>query len=259
VNIIPLDIFINGKIHPEADTLKAADLPITTRRGYIPRAQAPSIKHFEETFIRLGVRYSEIVCILHSKHLSRTVDNARQAAASVQGRISIEVIDTSTTALGLGLLIQTAAEAAEANTSAVEIEHMLRGLLPRIYTSFCIEGLTYLQQRNYLSHSQALIGEYLKVLPVFTMEGGQLVPTQKARNYRHLVDILHEFLWEFTELEHIAILQGAPPFENETRTLRERIALDFSDTPISEHIISATLAAMIGPRSLGLFVLQRTQ
>jgi hypothetical protein len=71
-----------------------------------------------------------------------------------------------------------------------------------------------------------------------------------------LVDLLHEFICEFTEIDHIAFIQGVPPFESETRALRERIALDFETVPISEHTINAPLAAMLGPRSLGLYVLQ---
>jgi hypothetical protein len=35
------------------------------------------------------------------------------------------------------------------------------------------------------------------------------------------------------------------------------LALDFEGTQISEHIISPELTAIIGPRSLGLFALQR--
>jgi fatty acid-binding protein DegV len=94
------------------------------------------------------------------------------------------------------------------------------------------------------------------MLPIYVLENGHLTATQKARNYRHLVDILHEFLYEFGHLEHIALLQGVPPFETEARALRERIVADFPDTPISEHTISATLASIIGPRSLGMFVMQ---
>lgn len=256
VNIISLDVQLDGKQYSEAHGLKAADMPISTRRGFAPRVIPPSVKQFEEMFIQLGKRYSDILCVLHSSQLTKTVAHAYAAAENAQGRARLAVIDSHTISLGLGLIVQTAAEAAVAGTPLDEIEQQLRNLLPQIYTVFTIQGLSYLLHSGYLSYAQAVTAEYLKVLPIFTMEGGTLTPTQKARNYRHLVDILHEFMWEFSRLKHIAILQGVPSFEQETRALRERIALDFEDTPVSEHTISATLAALIGPRSLGLFVLQ---
>jgi hypothetical protein len=52
------------------------------------------------------------------------------------------------------------------------------------------------------------------------------------------------------------LIQGVPPFETETRALRERLALDFESLNISEHIISPELSLMIGPHSLGMFLLQ---
>ncbi len=256
VNVIALDIQLSDKLYPGGVGLKANDLPITTRHGLQPQVYAPSVEKFEQTFQELSKRYSEIVCMLHPDQLSDTIKHARQAAKITEGRVSIEVIDCQTTAIGLGLLVQAAAEAAENGASAEEVEKLIRSLMPKTYTTFCIQGLSYLNNNGYLSDTQAFIGEHLRVLPVFILEEGRLVPTQKARNNRHLVDILHEFLWEFPDLEHIAILQAVPAFEQETRALRERIVEDFEDTPISEHTINATLAAMIGPRSLGIFVKQ---
>jgi fatty acid-binding protein DegV len=112
-----------------------------------------------------------------------------------------------------------------------------------------------LQRAGVVNPSQALVGEYLKVMQVFTLDNGELVPTQKARNTRHLVDIFVEFLSEFFNLEHISIMQGAPAFEQETRGLRERLNEERPGIPISEQIINAPFASFIGPHSLGVFAL----
>jgi DegV family protein with EDD domain len=231
-------------------------MPISLKNGVSAKAVPPSLEEFETMYATLSQRYDEIVTIMHSAQLSDTYENAKTAAETVQGKAKIYVIDSYTTATGLGLIVQIASAKAEEGMSGSEIEDMIRKLLPRMYTVFFIEGLTYLQNSGYLGQSQALVGEYMKMLPMFILDSGHLVPTQKARNYRHLVDLLHEFLCEFTELDHVALLQGVPPFENETRALRERMVLDFENTPISEHTIGVALATIIGPRSLGMFVLQ---
>jgi DegV family protein with EDD domain len=236
--------------------LKAGDLPASTRNGSIPTLKAPTAEEIAETFRSLSPRSTGILAILQSSQFSPTYDRALEAAKEVQGKVPIRVIDSLTTSLGLGILVEIAAQSTDTYEDLTELELYVRSLLPRVYSLFCIPGLSYLQRRGYLNGPQALVGEHLGMLPVFTLDNGDLLPGEKARNMRHLVDILHEFLAEFSDLEHIALLQGAPAFEQETRALRERLAEEHRNTPISEQIIGAPLASQIGPHSLGIFALQ---
>jgi DegV family protein with EDD domain len=256
VNVIPLHVEYNGKTYRKSEGLKAGDLPVSIPNGSSIKAVPPSVEEFEEIYITLGQHYDEIVAILHANDLSNTYHNALEAAHNLQGHANIVVIDSYTTATGLGLVVQAASAAAEDGMAGEDIDAMIRSLLPKLYSVFCIQGLSYIHNSGYLGEAQAIVGEFMNILPIYILDEGRLVPTQKARNNRHLIDLLHEFLCEFTNLEHIALIQSVPPFENETRALRERLTEDFMDTPISEHTISPELAAIIGPRSMGMFTLQ---
>lgn len=239
----------------KTDNLKAADLPASLTDAAAPRFQAPGADEFERAFRALGKGRS-VLAVLHSSELSDTYQNAQAVANELQGKVSVRVVDSSTVSLGLGFMVQAAAQAAD-RLELVDLDLYVRSFLPRVYTQFCIPSLSYLEGSGYVNRSQALVAEYLGMLPLFTLENGELVATEKARNLRHLVDVMQEFLMEFQDLEHIAILQGAPPFEQETRALRERLAEDHPNSPISEQIINTPLASLIGPRSLGIFALQR--
>lgn len=256
VNVIPLHVVMNGERHEKAKGIKAGDFPRKATEEFSAEMIAPSVEECTKMVTTLAQRYEEIVVILHSAHLSETYNNMAKAVKTVIGHTTVAMIDSHTTATGLGLIVLKAAEGVTNGMNAEEIESMIRELMPRMYTVFVIEGLTYLNKSEYLGEAQALVGEFLKMTPVFILDNGKLTPTQKARNYRHLVDLLHEFVCEFDTLEHIAFIQGAPPFESETRSLRERITMDFGEISISEHTISAPLAAMFGPRTLGMFILQ---
>ena len=256
VHVIPLHIQIDDQMHIDGKGLRASDLPITTRDGLTPQVFPPSVEEFEKAFRRLGKTYPHIIAILLSSHLNQSVAHAREAAENVQGHFSIEIVDSQTTSIGLGLLIQIASKAIQEDLNAEEIIHLVRGQVPHIYSVFCIKGLTYLNHSHYLDASQALVGELLEVMPFFILDSGRLVSTHKVRNHRHMVDSMHEFICEFNELLHVAILQGVPPFEQETRALRDRINEDYPQAPISEHTIGAALASIIGPRSLGLFIME---
>ncbi|MGD2026293.1 MAG: DegV family protein [Anaerolineales bacterium] len=254
VNIISMELNHPGR--KEAESLRAHDFPASAPADFQTTLLPPSVEAFEKNILQLAQSYSGIVLILHAHSLSGTYHNGLMAAKNLEGQVEIEVIDSGTIATGLGLAVQTASEAAEQGLSVTEISELIRSLLPRIYSVFCIPGLTYLHHRGYLNLSQAIVGEHLKLLPVYVIEEGELVPTQKARNKRHLVDLMHEFITEFESLDHIGLIQGVPPFEAETRSLREHLAEDYGDLSISEHIISPELSIMVGPSSLGMFILQ---
>jgi DegV family protein with EDD domain len=254
VNIVSLEIV--SHLDEPAESLRAFHLPRSLPADFTTMVHAPSVSTFEKTFLSLGQTYSGVVAILHASTLSKTFQHASTAAKNLEGQVDIEVIDSQTIATGLGLAVLRAAEAAEQGSSVIEISELIRSLLPRIYSVLCISGLSYLHRSGYLGKAQAVVGEHLKMLPIYVLEEGELVPTQKARNYRHLIDLLQEFVTEFETLDHIGLIQGVPPFENETRTLRERLAPDYPDLSISEHIISPELSLMIGPHSLGMFILQ---
>ena len=256
VNIVPLTLTADGHRELPANKLRAFDFDQSAPRNFQTRLNSPSVKTFENYFIQASQSYDGIVGIFHAGSLSKTYQHASQAARNLEGKVNLEVIDAMTIATGLGLAVQTASAAAEEGGSVSEIAELIRALLPRIYSVFCIQGLSYMYHSGYLSISQAIVGEHLKMLPIYILEEGHLVPTQKARNNRHLVDLMHEFISEFYQLEHIGLIQGVPPFEVETRALRERLVPDFEHTEISEHIISPELATMIGPRTLAMFILQ---
>jgi DegV family protein with EDD domain len=245
---------------PKADAsqerLKAADFPQSLKDNEAPRLAAPSSADFEALFRQLGAQHDGVLAILHSGEFSKMNDAAQKAAQVVHGTVPVRVVDSHNVSLGLGLMVQAAALAAEGGMPLADLDLYARSLVPKVYGMLCIPGLSYLRRGSFVNPSQALVGEYLDILQVFTLDDGKLVPTQKARNPRQLVDILHEFLSEFVNLQHIALLQGAPPFEAETRALRERLAEEQRSTPISEQIINAPLASLIGPHSLGLFAIE---
>ncbi len=256
VTVIPLQILSGDIPQKDVSNYKVSDLPFSACDRLTPGLIPPSIEEINQLIISLSHSFNEIVAIFLSSELNSLVPYARQAAKIIQGRVSVQVIDSQSTSVGLGFLVQAAADAATKQADSVDIERLVRGLIPHIYSIFCIPGLTYLNNNGYIDRAQAVIGEMLNLLPIFTLEEGHLTPLEKARNLRGLTDYFQEFLDEFSDLYHIAFLQSMPALKHESRTLREYAQTNFPGAPFSEHAISLPLAALFGPRSLGLIVLE---
>jgi DegV family protein with EDD domain len=257
VNVIPLHVELNKVLYTDAKDIRTANLPASIRQSDGPKALPPTVEEFQEVFSNLARKYSEIVTIVVSSHLNPVITTAKEAALAAEGPARIHVIDSQTTAVGLGLLVQAAANAARTGSNGMEITRLVRGMVSKIYTVFCVQSLSYLYKSGHLDPAQAIVGEMLNVMPFLILENGRLVPIQKVRSSRHLVDILHEFIMEFSNLEHIAIIQGVPPFEQEARNLRDRINAEDTSPSFSEHTLGAALASILGPRSLGVVVWEK--
>ena len=254
VTILPHIIQVNDQyLHDSKDL--SIYLP-TTRFIQPPITIPPSIDEFRNTFTSLGMVYKEIVVILLSSHLSRAVANAQLAIQSTNSPANIFIIDSLNTAIGLGLLVQAAAELAHRGFTGVEINRLVRGMINHIYSVFCLPDLSHLYRSGQIDPAQAIVGEMLGVIPFFTLENGRLVHTQKIRSPRHLVDIMYEFVAEFENLKYLALLQGITTYEQESRNLRDRISQNVRTTPLCEYSLSLALATLLGPHSIGLVVME---
>ena len=263
VTIMPINIMVGDTIIPDSKDPKDQKKWFSKNGTHNPKIIAPSVDDFCRIFHQCGQKHLNIIAILHSSQLSDTYKNASKAAKIVKNSTPIQVIDSQTTGAGLGLLVQAAAEGAAKYTNlepdVEEICNMLRGLVTRVYTVFFIPNMNTLAHTGHLDPAQAIIGEMLGIIPFYVMESGRLVSVQKARNTRQLVDMLFEFVSEFSNLNHLALLQGYPPYEQEIRSLRDRISNVYPEVPLTEHHLSLSLLSLLGPRSLGLVAMENTE
>jgi DegV family protein with EDD domain len=256
VRVIPYDIHLRGEVFHDGEGMKATSLPYTVNDGLKPHLAIPAPDELLQFLQGLAEYYREIIAIFTSSELSGIFAQAEKAAATVKGQIPVTLIDSQTTSVGLGLLVQMAAESASLGLSGPEIERRIRKAVPRVYTLLCSAGLSYLSEAGFIDLAQATVGEMLGLIPIFSLEEGKLSSIEKARNIRGVLDFFQEFLGEFDHLQHIALIQGAPPFNHESHILREHAQDHFPKTPFSEHTINLPLATLVGPRTLALIIME---
>lgn len=257
VRVISFDIELNGKRYPEGQDLRTSDLPSSASESLHPRLVVPSPAEIAELYLNLNQHYRDILAILNSSSLNQAYENAQAAAKMTQGQARVTVIDSQTTSVGLGLQVQAAAEAVAHGQSSTDVERMVRSLIPHTYMMLCTPGMSYLYHAGYVDQAQAFVGEMLGLMPIFTLEEGEISAVEKVRNTRSLVDFMQEFICEFENLQHIAFIQGIPPLSHEARLMREHAQSCFPQTPFSEHSLNLPLATQIGPRSVALVVVEK--
>jgi DegV family protein with EDD domain len=256
VKIIPFKIHLNGKLYHDSRDLTVTDLPQKNSETVYPKLIPPTPEDFLRTYISLEEEFDEIISILVSANLSPSIVNAQEAATSLFGNISVQIIDSKTIGVGLGLLVETSAEALNNGASSRDIYNLLRHQIRHLYNIFCLQSLTYYCHTAHLDPAQALVSELLGISPAIILENGNLVPIQKAHNPRQMVDLLYDFVSEFTDLRKIILIKGVLPFDQRTYHLRERIMRIFPTATYRESTLNASVASLLGPSTLGLVALE---
>jgi len=257
VRLIPFDILLDGVIHKEGHDLKASDFPLNLKSNSDPKLLIPSAVEIADLYSVLLRKYDELFVIVNSADLTSVYQNAVDAVKIIQGGTSVQVINSMTISSGLGILVQTSAELISKGADLVDIERQIRQLIPHIYTLICSPSLRYLHNNGVIESQQALIGEYLNMHPIFSLEEGRPNALYKVRNFRHAQDFYQEFIEEFDELTHISLLKGINTQGIDNRLLRQFVQENFPETPFSEHRLNSFLATLFGPKSLGLIVMEK--
>ena len=254
VHLMPMGVTFTGLDGIDRDKLKAFHLPNSRYGRSTVTLNQPQLEDFRQAFTNLSRKYDEIVAVLSASWLTHSVRTARIAAASATGGAKIEIIDSDSLGVGMGYLVTLAARLAAQNASATTIKRYLLGMVSKVYSILCIRNFSYLESLGLIESSQAIVGEMLNVSQVYYVNQGELIPVQKVRNARHLIECFQEFVGEFEHPGHIALLQSGMGFQQEVRTLRERFTSDYPIAKLSEQNLSLPIAALLGPLAFGLFL-----
>ncbi len=219
-----------------------------------PVSAPPEIAVFEKLYNKLHRQTDQILSIHISGHLSDTVKKARLGAEALLGRCAIEVVDSMTTSVGLGILVKAAAQVANDGASMDDIVRLVRGMIPHIYQVFYVETMDYLERNGRIGKAQAILGSMLNIKPILFMEDGDIIPLEKVRTADKAIEKLFEFVAEFDNLEQTAIIQRSRHPNKEARILQERLKQSFPDLDFPIIQYGPDLATRVGPDALGIVV-----
>jgi DegV family protein with EDD domain len=259
VKILPFNIQCGGTLYEAGRNLKPAELPLTLNDATRPRLLPPTIEQIRQFLSQdeNGHPYDEVMAIFLSSSMSPLFEQAVETQKQLSGRTRLQIVDSQTTSVGLGMLVQSASDAVAKGASLANTERLVRSLIPHIYAVLCTPSLTYLHYAGFLDRAQAAVGEMLGLFSLFSLEEGKLTPLEKVRNHRQMLDFFQEFLEEFDHLQHIGFLQSAVGGNpQDGRILRDHAQVCLPRTPFSEHSINLPTAALFGPNAMGLFVVE---
>jgi len=219
----------------------------------LPTTSSASPGAFIEVYDNLAEETDEILTITISSKLSATYETAVKAKELWQGKARLEIIDSQSAIVGLGLIVIAAAKAAQAGASLNEVIDVTRNNMQRVDFRMAFDTLEYLKKGGRIGTAQAFLGSMLKLHPVLTIRNGATEGVTRLRSRAKVLDYLHDFAMSFPRVEEIAIEDATTP--DEVEILVERLSSRFSPSNIHRTKVSPVIGTHVGPHVLGLGIL----
>jgi DegV family protein with EDD domain len=217
----------------------------------------PTTPDYEYLFRKLSHDYDSILVMTLSSDLYPLAAQALSAAAQIQNHLEIEVLDSRTTSIGLGWLVEQAARAAQAGISYSTIIKQVRERIAGIYFLFFIPNQDGLVNTRHITPTQAMVARILELLPIYLLEDGKLSPLDKVSTTRAVIEYFEEFLDEFDNPAQLALVRGTTQPASRLGQLRQHILSAHPEANFSEHTFPTELELLLGKESIGLAIMQR--
>jgi DegV family protein with EDD domain len=213
-----------------------------------PSTATPSIDVFSQTWSKLADAGAQAILSIHiSEKLSATVNAARVAAEQFT-RIPVTVLDSNQLSLGMGFLVEKAAEMASLGHRMEDILASLHELMKRTYVFASLNTLEYLRRSGRMNSALARFGELLQIKPLLHMNQGNPV-AHRVRTQSKATERMMEWLAEYAPFEKLAIVHAGVVQEAEEMLQRVKHYLPNGEIPIVQ--ITPTLGAHLGVGALG--------
>jgi len=255
LTVIPLTVFFGHESYLDRVTITTDEFYDRLIHGDVwPTTTQPPPKDFADIYDKLAEETDEILVITLSSKLSGTYQSALSAKDLIQKKCRIEVIDSETVAMGLGLVVISTARKAREGVSLDELINFVHGALTRSHFVAYFDTLKYLAKGGRIGKAQGLLGSMLSIKPILTVKEGEISPVTRLRSQAAGMDYLYNYVTAFPGIELLAVEHTTLP--DEADKLVERLSSSFSREIIYRSTVSPVMGVYGGPNAIAVTVLE---
>jgi DegV family protein with EDD domain len=257
VRVVPLQVVLGGRLGADGVDVLPADVAAALDARVAVSTSRPSPAAFERAFARAADDGHESVVSVHlSAGLSGTCEAARLAADGT--RLPVTVVDSRSTAMGLGFPVLAAAEVAAAGGSADEVADAASRAITRTRALFYVHTLDALRRGGRIGQAAAVLGSALSVKPLLHVVDGRIALREKVRTMSKALQRLEEIAASAVgdapvdiAVHHLAAIDRAEQLAARFRGSLPGVATTY----VSE--VGAVVGAHVGVGLLGVVVHRR--
>jgi DegV family protein with EDD domain len=218
----------------------------------MPTTSQPTPADFGAAYDELG-EFERVYSLHIAGSLSGTVESARRAAAELGDQV--RVVDTETASAAVAMLGLAIQRRLERGTSDEEVEALVDRHRGESQLIFTLDTLDYLARGGRIGRAAAWAGELLKVKPILTIRGGEVIPLKRVRgNRRAFIEFVTAFEAGSVEgpgqrvaIAHADALERAHALQELVRRTRPEADVELVTS------LGPVVGTHAGPGTVGLF------
>lgn len=253
IAVVPLSVAFGRDVYREgididtetffAELARAPDLPLSSQ---------PSAEQFLTAWRPLLDAGHEIVAVLISSGMSGTIASAEAARAQL-GQGPVSIVDSLSTAMGLGMQALRAAEWAAAGATRAQIVSALERMREVVRILLVPDTLEYLHRGGRINAAVRWVGTLLRVKPLLEVMNGVVEPFEQVRTSRRaLARMVESTVESLGEDDHpwIAVMHSRSP--EAAAQLREMLQAHYPGARYFLSEIGPSVGVHVGPGGSGI-------
>ena len=257
LGIAALSVELDGRAYAEGE-MTPKELYDHLRGGKLPKTSAVNPELWADAMRPALEQGQDVLMLVFSSALSATCQNAFIAAEELRGEFpdrKLIVIDSLCAAIGLGLLVHTAAKLRDAGKSIEETAAWIEEHKRNVCHWVTVEDLMHLKRGGRVSAATAVVGTMLNIKPIIRVDdNGRLESLAKCRGRKAALNYLLDRMAESFDPEiDDTVFIGHGDCMEDARYLEQKVRERFGVQNVHINYIGAVVGAHTGPGVAVLF------
>lgn len=258
IYVVPMPFMMNGETYFEDISLSQSEFYERLAAGVDISTSQPSPADLIDLWKGLLKEYDAVVHIPMSSGLSSSCENAHMLAADFDGKV--QVVNNQRISVTQRQSVLEAKTMADQGMEAEEIKRILEETALESTIYITVDTLEYLKKGGRITPAAALLGTFLKIKPVLTIQGEKLDAFAKARTMKQAKSMMvtavkkdMEERFHDPDGEHLHLAVAHTDNETAAQEFKKELQELFPKTgEIYVDHLSLSVSCHIGPGALAV-------
>ncbi len=252
VAMVPLNVHFGSTVYRDyIDISPGAFLSELERSRDYPRTSQPSPHSFSEAINSALDGADEVIVLTLSSKLSGTHGSAVLGARESSAPERVQVYDSLSASIGLGMQVRRAVDLARTGGSAQEIVQTLTREREAYHLLFFADTLEYLHRGGRIGKASQMVGSILKIKPLLLCKDGEVVPLERTRNRSRAIEGLIDYARRFERADALSILHDGSDTDDVER-IKADLTTVFPPEQVIVSVYGPIIATHVGSGAVGL-------
>jgi DegV family protein with EDD domain len=189
IRVVSLEVIFKTESFREKDIDNEVFYKMMEEKG-IPTSSQPSVQEMYDEMEKVVQKGDSLFGIFLSSDMSGTYSTANMVKDMILETYKdakIEIVDSRSNCMQLGFAAVVAARAASEGKTLEVVKQAAENNIKRSRFLFVPDSLEYLKKGGRIGSASALIGTFLKIIPILTVEDGKTTILTKVRTKKKAV------------------------------------------------------------------------